>query len=123
MSTRAATTATTSRSPRPSAALARLVCFADIGAGEVLSGGHKLVGLTQWRGRQGALVQGCVYRRFHPGPLLDVLAIDPDEREAMAAQLAPAACGWTDAGIVEFTAGDLIRRLRVSGRWDVVDVE
>lgn len=40
-----------------------LVCFAGIGPGEVLDRGHKLVGLSQRRGRWGARVQGAVHRR------------------------------------------------------------
>jgi lipoate-protein ligase A len=40
-----------------------LVCFGGIGPGEVLLDGRKLVGLSQRRTRDGARIQGLVYRR------------------------------------------------------------
>lgn len=42
--------------------LGDLVCFAGHGPGEVFAGGRKLVGLSQWRAREGALFSSCVYR-------------------------------------------------------------
>ena len=53
--------------------LGDLVCFAGHGPGEVFAGGRKLVGLSQWRAREGALFSSCVYTRWEPVPLADVL--------------------------------------------------
>ena len=54
--------------------LGELVCFAGRGPGEVFHGGRKLVGLSQWRSRQGALFSSCAYLHWDPDPLLDLLA-------------------------------------------------
>lgn len=53
------------------------VCFAGIGAGEVLVGGRKLVGVAQWRARQGALFHCCAYRSWKPVAeiLVDILEL------------------------------------------------
>lgn len=51
------------------------VCFASIGPGEVAVGGAKAVGISQWRGREGALLHSCFYLRVEPlvlGELLDL---------------------------------------------------
>lgn len=50
--------------------LGDLVCFAGRGPGEVFLGQRKLVGLSQWRSREGALFSACAYRRWDPAPLL-----------------------------------------------------
>ena len=47
-----------------------LVCFAGRGPGEVFHGGRKVVGLSQWRAREGALFSSCAYLRWDPAPLL-----------------------------------------------------
>lgn len=73
-----------------------LVCFAGLGPGEVTAGGVKLVGLAQWRSREGALVHGCVYRRWDPRPLLELLAMDDNRRTALAVVLDRAAQGLDD---------------------------
>ena len=48
--------------------LGDLVCFAGRGPGEVFAGQRKLVGLSQWRAREGALFSSCVYTRWEPDP-------------------------------------------------------
>ena len=47
--------------------LGDLVCFAGRGPGEVFAGERKLVGLSQWRAREGALFSSCVYTRWDAG--------------------------------------------------------
>jgi len=54
-------------------ALGDLVCFAGRGPGEVFAGERKLVGLSQWRAREGALFSSCVYSRWDPDPLAALL--------------------------------------------------
>jgi lipoate-protein ligase A len=54
----------------------RLVCFAGVGPGEVLVGGHKAVGISQRRTRVGARFQ-CVAHRRWPGEELVALLAPP----------------------------------------------
>ena len=50
--------------------LGELVCFAGRGPGEVFHGARKVVGLSQWRAREGALFSSCAYLHWDPAPLL-----------------------------------------------------
>lgn len=71
-----------------------LVCFAGIGAGEVVSAaGPKVVGISQRRTRQGALFQCACMIRWEPERLLQLLALDRGERSAAMGALAGAAVG------------------------------
>lgn len=56
-----------------------LVCFAGRGPGEVFAGQRKLVGLSQWRAREGALFSSCVYRRWEPDALAALFVTDEDD--------------------------------------------
>ncbi len=49
-----------------------LVCFAGRGPGEVFVGARKVVGLSQWRAREGALFSSCAYRALGPGTVVGV---------------------------------------------------
>jgi lipoate-protein ligase A len=73
-----------------------LVCFAGQGPGEVFSGGRKVVGLSQWRSREGALFMACAYLKWEPGPLVELLALDIPERHALAGALSGVAVGLAD---------------------------
>jgi lipoate-protein ligase A len=64
------------------------VCFDGIGAGEVLLGGRKLVGISQRRTRHAARLQCCWYSRYDPAGLVELLA--PAARPAVA-ELRPVA--------------------------------
>ena len=66
------------------------VCFAGLGPGEVTVGGRKVVGLAQRRTRHGALFQCAVPLRWDPAPLLDALALTPEQRAAAGRDLAGA---------------------------------
>ncbi|MBX3287489.1 MAG: lipoate--protein ligase family protein [Actinobacteria bacterium] len=70
-----------------------LVCFAGIGPGEVLRHGRKVVGISQRRTRAGARFQCAVAHRWDPAPLASVLALPPDDRAALAADLVDVAAG------------------------------
>ncbi len=74
-----------------------LVCFGGVGAGEVSVRGRKVVGLAQRRSRAGAWFHGACVLRWDPGPLLDALALDPDERAAARVGLDASATGVLDA--------------------------
>jgi lipoate-protein ligase A len=69
------------------------VCFAGVGPGEVLTGGRKVVGMSQRRTRRGALFQCAVPVRWDPVALLDLLALTAAERSAGITELADAAVG------------------------------
>jgi lipoate-protein ligase A len=71
----------------------RRVCFAGIGAGEVVVGGRKLVGISQRRTRDGARFQCVVLRSWDPAPLLGLLALDAGQRAEGLAALEGAATG------------------------------
>ena len=64
-----------------------LVCFAGLGAGEVRVGDAKVVGLAQRRTRAGARFQTAALLRWEPERLLGLLALDPPERAAAAADV------------------------------------
>lgn len=70
-----------------------LVCFAGRGPGEVLQGGRKVVGLSQWRAREGALFSTCAYVRWDPAPLLAVVDIDETTRRTLVSGLSSVATG------------------------------
>jgi lipoate---protein ligase len=53
-----------------------LICFAGIGPGEVLTGGLKLVGISQRRSRAGARFQCAVHTRWSPDALVGLLSAD-----------------------------------------------
>jgi lipoate---protein ligase len=77
--------------------LGDLVCFAGRGPGEVFAGGRKVVGLSQWRSREGALFSSCAYLRWDPTPLLAVMEVDGDgARAELARDLAPIATGLAE---------------------------
>ncbi len=50
------------------------VCFDGVGAGEVLLGGRKLVGISQRRTRHAARLQCCWYSHYDPARLVELLA-------------------------------------------------
>ncbi|HEY1828836.1 MAG TPA: hypothetical protein VGG38_01205 [Acidimicrobiales bacterium] len=73
--------------------LGELVCFAGRGPGEVFHHGRKVMGLSQWRSREGSLFSMCVYARWDPVPLLDLMPLEDDVRESLAADLIAVAVG------------------------------
>ena len=85
--------ATVHRGPLIVSPWSRRVCFAGIGAGEVLVDGRKLVGISQRRTREGVRFQSIVLRRWDPAPLLEVLALTDGERADGVAALGDAATG------------------------------
>lgn len=97
-----------------------LVCFAGVGPGEVLFGGRKLVGLAQWRSRQGALLHGCVYRHWDPVPLVGLLTVDAASRRRLRAVLSRSALGLDEVGIgAAWGAAELVAALPGGAPWDV----
>jgi lipoate-protein ligase A len=97
-----------------------LVCFAGVGPGEVLTDGRKVVGLAQWRSREGALVFGCAYARFDPALLAECLDLGPAARVELEGALGDTVTDLCDLGISAWNAEDLLAELPPGGHWDVV---
>jgi lipoate-protein ligase A len=77
-------------------ALGDLACFAGRGPGEVFHGAAKVVGLSQWRSREGALFSSCAYLRWDPAPLLALVDAEEGARAGLARDLAPMAAGLAE---------------------------
>ena len=91
-----------------------LVCFAGRGPGEVFHGDRKVVGLSQWRAREGALFSSCAYIRWDPVELLGLLDVDALTRADLASGLPSVACGLTE---LEPPQGPPRSSSRVVVRW------
>ncbi len=98
--------------PSVTAAWSDLVCFAGVGPGEVVSGGRKVVGISQWRSREGALFSSACYRRWQPAPLVAALAPPLRGAPPSAAELAEVAIGLDDLVAVAVTSHDLLDAVR-----------
>lgn len=95
-----------------------LACFAGVGPGEVLVGGRKLVGLAQWRSRQGALVHGCAYRVWRPERIAGLLVPGPDG-EPGSATLAQAAIGLEQVGAWPWNVERMLAALPEPASWRI----
>ena len=97
-----------------------VVCFAGVGPGEVVWEGRKVVGLAQWRSREGVLVHGCAYRRWDPEPLVDLLDLPSAARHALVGPLRAAALGLGEIGVESWGHDQLIDALVEPASWEVV---
>ena len=88
-----------------------LVCFAGRGPGEVFLDDRKIVGLSQWRSREGALFSSCAYAEWDVGPLLDMLSFDDQARSELAAELRDVAVGVGALSLPVTALGDVRDRL------------
>ncbi len=86
--------------------LGELVCFAGRGPGEVFHGQRKVVGLSQWRAREGALFSSCAYLRWEPAPMLELVDVGEPVRAELADDLRLVALGLSE---LEPAVGDLGR--------------
>jgi lipoate---protein ligase len=73
-----------------------VACFSGRGPGEVFQGERKVMGLSQWRSREGSLFHACAYSRWDPLPLVALLELEPPEQEALERDLARSAVGLAD---------------------------
>jgi lipoate-protein ligase A len=69
------------------------VCFAGLGAGEVSVGSRKVVGVSQRRTRHAARFQCAALLHWDPAPLIDMLALSPEERRRSLDDVSPRAVG------------------------------
>ncbi|MGP0031745.1 MAG: lipoyl protein ligase domain-containing protein [Acidimicrobiales bacterium] len=73
-----------------------LVCFSGRGPGEVFHRAAKVVGVSQWRSREGALFHTCAYTHWDAAPLVDLLDLDEPTRVEWCRQLGGSAIGVED---------------------------
>jgi hypothetical protein len=73
-----------------------LVCFSGRGPGEVFQTGRKLMGISQWRSREGSLFRSCAYTRWDPAPLVELFDLDLPTRQSLVKDLARSAVGVDD---------------------------
>ncbi len=71
----------------------RRICFAGVGAGEVLVDGRKVVGISQRRQRLGARFQCAVLRRWDPEAVVNLMSMNSTERAEAMDGLQPVATG------------------------------
>jgi len=93
--------------------LGDLVCFASVGPGEVVAGDRKVVGVSQWRGREGALFMCCAYVRWDPAALVRHLRV-PGDDGAVTRRLETMATGLADLSSDPALADTVARRLMAS---------
>jgi lipoate-protein ligase A len=102
--------------PRPDA-LGRRVCFAALGPGEVVHQGVKVVGVSQWRGRQGALFLSAAYRRWDASVLADLLRLTDEEHRAADRRATAVPGPAPTAAAIEQA---LVDRRPSGGSWEMV---
>jgi len=73
-----------------------LVCFSGRGPGELFVGGRKVMGISQWRSREGSLFHTCAYAHWDPRPLIELLDIDQPTRSGLLVDLPRSAIGVDD---------------------------
>jgi lipoate-protein ligase A len=85
-----------------------LICFSGRGPGELFSAGRKVMGISQWRSREGALFHTCAYAHWDPQPLIDLLDVDMPRREALQRDLPGTATGILDLGATTPILGEIL---------------
>jgi lipoate-protein ligase A len=76
-----------------------LVCFSGRGPGEVFRGDRKVMGISQWRSREGSLFHSCAYTHWDARPLADLFDLDQPTRQTLVEDLAWSAVGVDDLGL------------------------
>ena len=104
-----------------------MVCFAGIGPGEVISDGRKIVGVAQWRARQGALTHTAAYKVWDSARLLSLLSIDGAERNAAVRDVDRSVIGIDEAlgrsAPDRAVLTELERQLPADRPWEIVEEE
>ncbi len=97
-----------------------VICFAGIGPGEVTWRGRKVVGLAQWRSREGVLVHGCAYRRWDAAAIADLVSRPLPTRRALASAIQDAGAGLDDLVPASWSEDDLLAALPEPASWEVL---
>jgi lipoate---protein ligase len=87
----------------------RVACFAGRGPGEIFAGSRKVVGVTQWRVREG-LFLSTVLHAHSSQPLLSMLAVAPDGLDAALDHHTIDTIGLEEPDLV-------VETLRATGPW------
>jgi lipoate-protein ligase A len=103
--------------PMTQGPLADHVCFAGTGPGEVTVRGRKLVGVAQWRPREGALFRVSAYHHWDPAPLVNILSVPPEDRTSVQRQLTSVATGLADLLQSSFSMETLLSHLPGGQPW------
>jgi lipoate-protein ligase A len=100
-----------------------LVCFAGKGPGEVFQADRKVMGVSQWRGREGALFHTCAYTHWDPATLVSLLAMALESREGLVRDLAQTAVGVEETDVAASGAITLLRDALLTSfpTWDCTD--
>lgn len=80
--------AETFRGPFSPGLFGRSVCFDSCAPGEVVSGGRKLVGMSQRRGRNGARIQCVLYRAWNPDQWAPIFSLSDVRAHVMEMDVA-----------------------------------
>jgi lipoate---protein ligase len=91
-----------------------LVCFSGRGPGEVFWRDRKVMGVSQWRGREGALFHTCAYAHWDPRPLVDLLKLDDALKAPLVEELAGSAVGLDDMRLASKGAIPSLREVLLS---------
>ncbi len=101
-----------------------LVCFAGLGPGEVVAGDRKMVGVAQWRSRQGSLFHSAAYRRWDPARWTMLFGLDGTELAAMTAAVRAAGIGLDElvgpSVDAETVVAAVLRHLPDASSWQVL---
>ena len=76
----------------------KAVCFAGVGPGELLTGGRKIVGISQRRTRNFTRFQVAILRRWSGAAHAALLRVPDDERTSVAVELDRVATGVDVSG-------------------------
>ncbi|MGI0151560.1 MAG: hypothetical protein ACREC5_06460, partial [Thermoplasmata archaeon] len=97
----------------------RRLCFAGRGPGEVVRAQRKLVGVAQWRGREGVLSHSLAYAVADWARTAELLRLGEEGQEAVR-ELAAAATTLSEVGVEDEPgfAERLLDRLPDPGSWE-----
>jgi len=84
------------------------ICFAGVAAGEVVRHGRKLVGIAQWRSRQGGLTHSLAYVGIDWDLMTELVDLGAERHDA-ARELEASTAGLAD--LVSTDAGEITRTL------------
>lgn len=90
------------------------ICFSSLSPYEVVSGGRKLVGLSQVRRRTVSALQGMLYLRNCPAKSAQLVPVDPATRERLTSILADRTIDLITAAGKQVTAEEVARHFACS---------